>query len=112
MIIKLSIIALSILGLIFVVMPYFNYAVFDFQCGQVGCSDCAANRVYEPKVFCKPQDSATAGCNKDCKVRNYKCGFDEGFSDSCLRCVQDCKNNEALTQEDKIDCFNKCHQSS
>ena len=114
MVFKTITLVLAILGLVFVVGPFFNYAVFDFQCGNVGCNSCAANRVYETKVFCKPEDSLTAPCNKGCKVRDFKCGFDDEFRSQCIKCVQNCKTqysfNNAFTQELEAclsDCYNK-----
>ena len=114
MVFKIITLGLAILGLVFVVGPFFDYAVFDFQCGEVGCNSCAANRVYEPKVFCESGDSATAPCNKGCKVRNLKCGFDDEFRSQCIKCMQNCKtqysfNNEVAQelQECLNDCYNK-----
>lgn len=112
MVFKIVVTILAILGLVFVIGPFFNYAVFNSQCGDVGCDSCAANRIYEPKVFCKLRDSATAGCEKDCKVRNFKCGFDEEFKSQCIKCVQDCKVKYTADSEFIENCYSKCRNST
>lgn len=116
MVFKIIILALAALGLIFVAAPFFNYAVFDFQCQTSGCSGqiCKARTVFPSKTYTTCEYQPEYGCNKDCKVRNLKCGFDEGIRDQCLKCVQNCTvlhSFNKLVEEAKA-CLKSCYNES
>ncbi len=100
MVFKIVITVLAILGLVFVVGPFFNYAVFDSQCETTGCSGqiCSSKKLISRGIYTTCEYNAEYGCNKDCEVRNFNCNFDEELKGSCLKCVQDCKVKYSLNK--------------
>ena len=117
MVFKIVIIVLALLGLVFVVGPFFNYAVFNSQCETDGCSGqiCSAKKLISRNIYTPCEYIAEFGCNKDCKARNFQCSFDEEFRSSCLKCVQDCKVkyslNKAVAQAMEA-CLSSCNNES
>ena len=103
--IKLIIVLLAILGAIFVVMPFFNRAVFDFQCETSGCSGqiCEARKIIGSSIgSCdyRPEYQCLRGCG----VRSYRCGFDSDFEKKCVDCIKACNGNEDLEK-----CYDGCY---
>ena len=117
MVFKTIIIVLAILGLVFVIGPFFNYAFFDSQCEPSGCSGqiCSAKKLISRNMYTTCEYKPEYGCNKDCKVRNFECDFDEEFKSSCLKCVQVCKVkysfNKAVAEAMEA-CLNPCYNES
>ena len=110
MIIRIAVIILALLGLIFVIGPYFNYAVFDSQCQTAGCSGqiCSAKKLVSAGYSTTCEWKPEYGCNKDCEARDLKCSFDEESKSSCIKFLQDCE-----TQTETRDlCVQKCYNSS
>ena len=117
MVFKVIILALAALGLIFVVGPFFNYSVFDFQCKATGCSGqiCKSSTIFGSDTYTTCEYKPEYGCNKDCKSRNIKCSFDQDFNGECLKCIQDCETQFAFNKavaEAKDTCFNACYNST
>ena len=108
MLIKLAILLLAVLGLVFVVMPFFNHAVFDMQCQKTGCSGqiCEARTIVPSSGMSACDWKPEYGCLKGCKVKNYKCGFDADYEKSCMECLQRCNELEQLQKEI---CYHGCY---
>jgi len=94
----------AVLILVFVILPYSNFAVFDSQCKRGGCSGqvCSANADMMMSICDFPPEYM---CLKDCKVRNFQCGFDPEFEQNCISCIKNCKNQPGLAQNS---CFENC----
>lgn len=113
MIIKIAVAVLALLGLVFVVGPYFNYAVFDSQCETSGCSGqiCAAKKVASSALSTTCEWKPEYGCNSNCEVRNLKCSFDNETRNTCLECVGNCtlkfKGEDAGIEVCYTYCFEK-----
>ncbi len=41
-------------------------------------------------------------CNRDCRVRNFRCGFDEEFRKECIGCVNGCKKRYGLDEDGRF----------
>ena len=86
-------ILVAVAVIIIFIAPVFNFEVSDSQCKTGGCSGqiCSASPLdYGAVTTCdwRPE----YGCNKDCKVRNFQCSFDQEFKQSCMNCIQECGN--------------------
>ncbi len=121
---KTLIIVLIIIGLIFI-LSLFNIAFSDFQCVETGCSgqSCAAL----PWGIAGPTTCEYLpqyGCLKDCKVRNFRCGFEPEYKQQCTNCILDCKTRfdvkgfSIFSQEQAEEarqnlneCFQICYES-
>ena len=114
MLLKIGIWTLAALGLIFVVLPFFNVTFFDIQCEEnIPCGpSCSARTILPDKkgVLCKPS-GPDAGCSQDCASRSKRCGFDEEIKNSCVECVQNCDQLEA-NSEIVQSCYNKCYNQT
>ncbi len=75
-----------ILFVVFIVLRFNDIVLFG-QCERTGCSGeiCSARPVMSA---CMAQ--LEDGCLKDCKVRNFRCGFDPVYEAECVACVQSC----------------------
>ncbi len=118
MVFKILILGLAVLGVIFVIAPFFNYAVFDFQCEETVCGGdiCRAKRVYtqQYRIACV-NGQPEIGCGKNCEVRNFKCSFDHELQTNCTRCIQDCKVKFSLNvgqPEEVQECFESCYNTN
>ena len=110
MLLKIGIWVLAGLGLIFVILPFFGYSLFDFQCQEeFECTPtCEARTIFPDRNECitaQVELGGTEGCYKNCASRNKKCGFDEKFKDSCVDCVKKCKE----TIETESVCITQCY---
>ena len=111
MMIKLIVIILAILGVIFVVMPFFNRGVFDFQCEKSGCSGeiCQARKIMPSEsVSTTCEFKPEYGCLKGCGVQSYRCGFEAEFEKSCVDCVKKCESSGKNSENLDL-CFKACY---
>jgi hypothetical protein len=81
----------------FVVLPSLEFVVFNFQCSTRGCGGgvCSAKPFANDLVvtLCTLAWNPEFACYKDCRVRDFKCSFDEKFKQNCLDCIEDCRIN-------------------
>ena len=111
MIVKVAVAVLALLGLVFVVGPNFNYAVFDLQCETSGCSGqiCAAKKVASSALSTICEWKPEYGCNRNCEVRNLKCSFDNETRNTCLECVGNCTIKFADKLARIEECYTSCY---
>ena len=107
MLIKLGVIFLATLGVIFVVMPFFNRGVFDFQCETSGCSSqmCGARTIVGKETVTTCEWKPEYGCLKDCGIRKGKCNFDAVFEQNCVQCIKECQ----ILTEKMDECVQTCY---
>ena|SRR3989338_2117641 len=112
MIVRIAVVVLALLGLIFVIGPYFNYAVFDSQCETAGCSGqiCSAKKLVSSGYSTTCEWKPEYGCNKDCEARDLKCSFDEDFTKTCLECVTNCTKKFVDEIIELEECHNLCYK--
>ena len=113
MVLKTAIIILAILGLIFVIGPFFNYAVFDFQCETSGCSDqtCSSRNIFGSREVTTCEYKPEYGCNSGCEVRERRCSFDTEFQAKCFSCVDDCVKRLNNTADGSLEeCYKGCYK--
>jgi len=107
MLIKIGIVILAVLGLVFVVLPFFDYAFFDFQCQEKNTcpASCSARTIFPDGSKCYTSSTdLDRPCYKDCQSRNKRCGFDAEFGQNCIKCIEGCKLGENNTE-----CFESCY---
>ncbi|MBI4452831.1 hypothetical protein HY637_05345 [Candidatus Woesearchaeota archaeon] len=83
--------------LIFYISSYFNFAIFDIQCYDevaVCSSDSRIEGTAQYTDFQYPESE----CFKDCKVRNFRCGYDLKFKENCLGCIDNCREESGLKE--------------
>jgi len=106
----IAILSLLILFVVFIILRFNDIVLFD-QCERTGCSGeiCSARPVMSA---CMAQ--LEHGCLKDCKVRNFRCGFDSVYESECTVCVQNCKEQFSPMITDRteylklMECANVC----
>jgi len=113
----IPIILVAVIALIIFIAPYFNFAIFDSQCKTGGCSGqiCSASPLsYDVITTCEWRPEY--GCNRECKVRNFRCSFDQEFKQKCIGCIQDCRSqfdfktgNISVYQEFE-ECTRNCYE--
>lgn len=111
----ISIVLVITIALTVFVAPNFNFAILDSQCKTSGCSGqiCSTSPLSQGTIC---DWIPEYGCNKDCKVRNFRCSFDQEFKQNCLDCIQDCRTKFDLETRDASiyqefgDCTAGCYE--
>ena len=106
------ILIISIIILVSFVIPLFNFAIFDSQCYDM-LTECITipafpwakkGRILVDLVEPEPPETF---CSQNCKVRHFKCSFDQEFQKKCLDCIQNCKS-KFNSDEVYINCTKFC----
>ena len=94
------------------IIKYSDFAFSDSQCVTGGCSLGECGKEGKDVMFAITcQWLPEHGCNKDCKVRNFKCDFDQEFKETCLNCIDNCKTQIGDNNTQLNDCYRTCYQS-
>jgi hypothetical protein len=86
----LSIVIIGITIAVIIGLSFLNVAFFDLQC-KGSCSGCSTLTPVRLLEVCPLIWMDEFGCERDCKVRNFQCVYDQEFERTCLNCINDCK---------------------